>query len=51
MLYVGIDFHKNYSVITEMEEDGEVRNQQKIDNDRTVLKRYLSKPPSESTNR
>jgi len=48
MLYVGVDFHKNYSFITEMDKDGEVKDQQKIDNDRTILKGYLSKLPSDT---
>jgi hypothetical protein len=48
MLHVGVDFHKNYSFITEMDTDGVVKSQQKIDNDRTILKGYLSKLPSDT---
>lgn len=33
MIYVGIDLHKNYSYITEMDEDGKILFESKIGND------------------
>ena len=48
MLYVGIDFHKNYSFITEMDEAGDVKRQAKIANDRTTLTNYINKLPGQS---
>jgi transposase len=48
MLYVGIDFHKNYSFITEMDESGDVKRQTKIANDRTTLTNYINKLPGQS---
>jgi len=46
MKYVGIDFHKNYSFITEMDEVGTVMYQRKLSNDRNTLTNYLNLLPS-----
>ncbi|MGB3480325.1 MAG: IS110 family transposase [bacterium] len=43
MNYVGIDFHKNYSFITEMNEAGVIGHQIKLSNDYNTLKGYLNK--------
>jgi transposase len=48
MLYVGVDFHKNYSFITEMDESGDVKRQVKIANDRATLTNYIDKLPAHS---
>lgn len=48
MLYVGIDFHKNYSFVTEMDETGRVQRQLKVSNDHTTLTNYVNKLPSSS---
>jgi transposase len=48
MNYVGIDFHKNYSFITEMNEAGVIKRQVKISNARNTLTNYLDKLPSHS---
>jgi transposase len=40
--YVGIDFHKNYSFITEMDEAGTIGYQTKLSNDYDTLKSYLT---------
>jgi transposase len=48
MLYVGIDFHKNYSFITEMDETGDIGRQAKLANDRATLTNYINKLPSHS---
>jgi transposase len=42
MKYVGIDFHKNYSFITEMDEAGAIGYQTKLSNDYDTLKSYLT---------
>jgi transposase len=42
MKYVGIDFHKNYSFITEMDEAGTIGYQTKLSNDYDTLKSYLT---------
>jgi transposase len=42
MSYVGIDFHKAYSFITEMDEAGKIRHQIKLSNDYDTLKGYLN---------
>jgi transposase len=46
MKYVGIDFHKNYSFITEMNEAGVVKRQIKLSNNRNTLTDYVDKLPS-----
>jgi transposase len=48
MKYVGIDFHKNYSFITEMDEAGKISHQAKLANDYNTLKGYLNSlsPPT-----
>jgi transposase len=48
MKYVGIDFHKNYSFITEMGETGAIQRQIKLSNNRNTLKRYIDKLPVQS---
>lgn len=48
MLYVGVDFHKRYSFITEMGEDGTINSQLRLSNDRESLTQYVNKLPSES---
>ena len=48
MLYVGVDFHKRYSFITEMGEDGTINGQLRLSNDRESLTQYVNKLPSES---
>jgi|GEM_PF-6415371 len=45
MNYVGIDFHKNYSFITEMDETGAIQRQLKLSNNRHTLKGYLERLP------
>jgi len=42
MNYVGIDFHKNYSFITEMDEAGAIGRQIKLSNDRDTLNPHYS---------
>jgi len=46
MQYVGIDFHKNYSFITEMNEAGVIQRQVKLSNDRDTLIHYVDSLPS-----
>jgi transposase len=46
MLYVGVDFHKAYSFITEMDETGDVRRQGRLANDRVTLTNYIAKLPA-----
>ncbi len=46
MKYVGIDFHKNYSFITEMDETGAIQRQMKLSNDRTTLTNYVDRLPA-----
>jgi len=48
MNYVGIDFHKNYSFITEMNEMGAIQRQLKLSNNRHTLKGYIDKLPVQS---
>jgi transposase len=45
MLYVGIDFHKNYSFITGMNGAGAIKHQMKLANDRATLINYLHRLP------
>ncbi len=42
MKYVGIDFHKSYSFITEMDEAGVIGRQVKLSNDHKTLQGYLN---------
>ena len=42
MLYVGIDFHKKYSYITEMDEQGTIAREFKLSNDREMLTDYVN---------
>ena len=46
MDYVGIDFHKEYSFVTEMDEAGVICRQAKLANDPATLKGYLNSLPS-----
>jgi transposase len=46
MQYVGIDFHKNYSFITEMDETGVIKRQIKLSNNRNTLTGYIDKLPT-----
>jgi len=46
MNYIGIDFHKHYSFITEMNESGIVQRQFKLANDRETLTQYITKLPA-----
>lgn len=48
MLYVGIDFHKKYSFITEMGESGIINRQIRLSNDRESLMQYVNNLPSKS---
>ncbi|HEC78435.1 MAG TPA: hypothetical protein ENI34_04745 [candidate division WOR-3 bacterium] len=48
MQYVGIDFHKNYSFITEMDETGVIKCQIKLSNNRNTLTRYIDKLPADT---
>jgi len=48
MLYIGIDFHKNYSFITEMDETGAIQRQLKVSNDCSTLKGYVTKLPAQT---
>jgi transposase len=48
MLYVGVDFHKKYSFITEMDETGAVRRQGRLANDRVTLTNYVDTLPSQT---
>jgi transposase len=48
MLYVGIDFHKDYSFITEMDEAGAIKHQIRLANNRATLTNYLGRLPSHS---
>lgn len=41
MKFVGIDFHKRYSMITEMNEKGKHLRQMRLNNDPETLKQYL----------
>jgi len=43
MRYVGMDYHKGYSQVTVMEENGEIVNQAKLTNEPEALKRYFEK--------
>ena len=45
MQYIGIDFHKNYSFITEMDEAGVIKHQVKLSNDRDTLTQYVDRLP------
>jgi transposase len=45
MQYVGIDFHKNYSFITEMDETGVIKRQVKVSNNRDTLTNYIDSLP------
>jgi hypothetical protein len=40
--YIGIDFHKNYSFVTKMDEAGRIGYQTKLSNDYDTLKSYLT---------
>ena len=42
MNYVGIDFHKSYSFVTEMDETGVINRQTKLSNDHVTLAGYLN---------
>jgi transposase len=42
MQYVGIDFHKDYSFITEMDGDGHIAREFKLSNDREILANYVN---------
>lgn len=46
MQYVGIDFHKNYSFITEMDETGVIKRQVKLSNNRDTLTNYIDLLPT-----
>ncbi len=46
MLFVGIDFHKNYSFVTEMNETGVVQRRNRLANDQQTLSDYLTTLPS-----
>ncbi len=48
MLYVGVDFHKKYSHITEMDEGGTISRQFRLSNERESLIQYVDYLPSES---
>lgn len=48
MKYVGIDFHKNYSFVTEMDGAGAIQRQIKISNDCTTLSKYIDTLPARS---
>jgi transposase len=48
MLYVGVDFHKQYSFITEMNEGGQIHRQLKLPNDQATLRNYLGGLPTDS---
>jgi transposase len=45
MQYVGIDFHKNYSFITEMDQTGVIKHQVKLSNNRDTLTNYIDLLP------
>jgi len=46
MLYVGIDFHKSYSFITEMDKAGVIKRQVKLANNRDTLTNYIDLLPT-----
>lgn len=48
MNFIGIDFHKNYSFVTEMDEYGVVKRQLRLANNRDTLKAHLNCLPTES---
>ncbi|MFZ2095537.1 MAG: IS110 family transposase [Anaerolineales bacterium] len=48
MKYVGIDFHKNYSFVTEMNEGGAIQRQVKLSNHYDTLKGYVDTLPSQT---
>ncbi|MGB3478068.1 MAG: transposase, partial [bacterium] len=48
MKYVGIDFHKNYSFVTEMDEGGAIQRQVKLSNHYDTLKGYVDTLPSQT---
>lgn len=47
-MYVGVDYHKRYSVTTEMDEKGEVSRQARLKNDPETLTRYVDGLPAGS---
>ncbi len=48
MLYVGIDFHKEYSYITEMDQSGVVSKDFRLSNDKETLTRFVNELPGDA---
>ena len=48
MKYVGIDFHKSYSFITEMDDTGSIQHQIKLSNNHDMLKGYVDRLPPQT---
>lgn len=48
-MYIGVDYHKHYSVTTMMDETGRIREQQKIRNDPQSLLAFAESLPENST--
>lgn len=48
-MYVGIDYHKRYSVATIMDEAGAILSQQRVNNDPETLRQFAAQLPAGST--
>ncbi len=48
MKYVGIDFHKTYSFITEMDEAGTIQRQLRLSNNCNSLRSYINTLPAQT---
>ena len=48
-MYIGIDYHKRYSVTTMMDETGTIMKQQRVSNDPQSLLAFAASLPNDST--
>ena len=48
-MYVGVDYHKRYSVATIMDEAGAILSQQRVSNDPDTLRQFAAQLPAGST--